>query len=432
MLPILNQSLWRDEAFSALISQKGSKDIIILTAKDTTPPLHSLLLHFWMLAFGQSEVSIRGLSFLFHVLTVCVVFFLCKKFVKSPLVSSLIALTTLLNPFLLQYAFEGRTYSLLAFLTVLSVYLLILRRYLLASVALSLAVFSHNFSLFTLFSIMCWFVYIHRKKLLAVKKQAILLFTFPVVSILVWGTVLWNQWTKVASGFWIKPATFSLFLHSFEKYSQGDLTFPLQPMVFTFTIIVCFFAFSYWIKREQKEEQGDHILLLSCAILIPTLITYLLSALFTPIYDERYLIGTVPLLISLIGYSLWRVSSISTAVKTLVIAFTAVYIMLLVQSSEIIVSQPTKAPINYAVRQILMRARPGDVIIPEEITNFLEAKWYVKQSGRTIPVFAYAKDGEIPFYIGGVLYLPQEVVTKLPKGVRIWQITPDGGYHVVH
>ncbi len=431
MLPILNQSLWRDEAFSALLSEKSPLQIIPLTMRDATPPFHYFLLHYWMLMFGTSEVAIRGLSFIFHILTVFIVFLIARKLIKSTLVQSLIALATLLNPFLLQYAFEARTYSLLAFLSILAVYLAISRKYVLSGVVLSLAIFTHNFAVFTLVAFAFWFTFVNKHRLKEVKIEMLQLFTFPILSLLVWGSVIWQQWTKVASGFWIKPATFSLFLNSFEKYSKGDLSFSVQPMLYTFTLVLCFFAFGYWIWREQKEEQGNNLLLIAFVILIPTLITYFISALFSPIYDERYLIGTAPLLIFLIGYSLNRLFEVNYKLRYVITSFVAIYVLLLIQTSQEIVVISTKSPINYAVSQILSKARAGDVIIPESNLNFLETKWYAKQSGSSIPVYAIAPNGKIPFYIGAVLFEPQEIISQMPKGSRVWQIKSDGEYQLL-
>lgn len=432
MLPILNQSLWRDEAFSALLSEKSPLQIIPLTMRDTTPPLHYLLLHYWMIMFGTSEVALRGLSFIFHILTVFIVFLIIRKLIKSTIAQFLITLATLLNPFLLRYAFEARAYSLLAFLSVLAIYFVITKKYILSSVVLALAVFTHNFALFTFIAFAFWFSYTNRQRLRETKKEILQLFTLPILSLLVWGSIIWQQWTKVASGFWIKPATFSLFLNSFEKYTRGDLSYPAQPMLYTFTLVLCFFAFGYWLWREQKEEHGNALLLLSFVALIPTLITYLISALFVPIYDERYLIATSPILILLVGYSLYRLFEVNYKVKNLVVAFVAIYMLLLIQSSEQIVSMNTKAPINYAVSQVLSKAQSEDIIIPQSNLNFLETKWYVQQNGSSIPVYAYVSSGgSIPFYIGAILFEPQEIITQLPKGTRSWQIKGDGGYELL-
>ncbi|MEK7450789.1 MAG: glycosyltransferase family 39 protein, partial [Patescibacteria group bacterium] len=206
MLPIFNQSLWRDEAFSALLSEKNPLQIISLSMRDTTPPLHYLLLHYWMVMFGTSEVALRGLSFSFHILTVFVVFLIARQLIKSTLVQSLIVLATLLNPFLLQYAFETRAYSLLALLSVLGIYFIITKKYVLSSVVFALAVFTHNFTLFTLIALVFWFFYTNKQRLKETKTEILQLFTAPVIALLVWGSIIWQQWTKVASGFWIKPA----------------------------------------------------------------------------------------------------------------------------------------------------------------------------------------------------------------------------------
>ncbi|MDO8620851.1 MAG: glycosyltransferase family 39 protein [Candidatus Levybacteria bacterium] len=431
MLPILNQSLWRDEAFSALLSEKNPLQIISLSMQDTTPPLHYLLLHYWMVAFGTSEVALRGLSFIFHILTVFVIFLIAKKLIKSTLAQSFIVLATLINPFLLQYAFEARAYSLLALLSVLGIYFIINKKYVLSSVVFALAVFTHNFTLFTLIALVFWFFYTNRQRLKETKTEILQLFTAPVLALLVWGSVIWQQWTEVASGFWIKPAIFSLFLNSFEKYSKGDLSYPSQPMLYTFTLILCFFAFGYWLWREQKEEQGKALLLLSFVALVPTLITYIISAIFVPIYDERYMIATVPVLILLVGYSLFRLFEVNHRVKNFVVAFVAIYLLLLIQASEQIVSMSTKPPINYAVSQVLAQAKPGEVIIPQSNLNFLETKWYVRQNNSPMLAYAYAPSGNVPFYIGSLLFEPQEIITQMPKGVQIWQIKSDGGYELL-
>ncbi len=293
MLPILNQSLWRDEAFSALLSLKSPLQIIFLSMRDATPPLHYLLLHYWMLLFGNTEVSMRGLSFIFHLLTVLVVFFIVRKVIHSVMPQILITFSVLLNPFLLQYAFEARAYSMLCFLITLAVYLAITKRYLLAGVALTLAVFTHNFAVFSLASFIAWFLYHSRHRLKSATKELFQFFLLPIASLFIWGNVIWTQWVQVAGGFWIKQATSSMFINSLEKYSRGDLSYPTQPMLYTFSLILLFFAFSYWIWRDQKEEEKNSLLLIGFVILIPHLITYFISALFAPIYNERYLIFTV-------------------------------------------------------------------------------------------------------------------------------------------
>lgn len=430
MLPILNQSLWRDEAFNLIFAAKSPIDIVLLSLRDTTPPLNYLVLHYWMILFGNSEVSARGLSFLFHLLTVIVVFLLVRKLIKNLLVSTLISSATLINPFLLQYAFEARAYSMLAFLVCLTVYFIVSKKYIIASIILSLAVFTHNFAIFSFTSILIWFLYTKRKALKDAKNEFISIFFLPTLCIISWASIIYTQWAKVAGGFWIKQATSSIFVHTFEQFARGDLTYPTQPMLYTFTIALSFFAFSYWILGRSDEERKGISLIFMTAI-IPLIITYVISALFSPIYHERYLIASAPLLVVLVGYSLYKLYLHNVKLRNILIVFVSIYLMLLVQSSEQIISTSTKPPINYAVNQILQRAQSGDIIVSQDILNFLETKYYVNKDGSNIPVYAHNADGKIPFYIGSILFDSQDVIKEMPKYRRVWLVKPDGSFDLL-
>lgn len=431
MLPILNQSLWRDEAFTLLMSSKPPLEIIKLTSQDTSPPLHYLILHYWMLIFGNSEISARGLSFAFHFLTVITVFLISRRLIKNNIIQVLIPFAVLLNPFLLQYAFEARTYSLLAFVVTLAVYLTLSKRNILAGVVLALAIFTHNFAVFTLIAILTWFIYSSRHTIRTQIGELAKLIILPSLAILAWGNFIYTQWTKVAEGFWIKQATSSVFIHSFEQFARGDLSYPVQPMLYTITLILCFFAFSYWVWKH-REENGNALLLIFFTAVIPLVITYAVSALFMPIYHERYLIASLPMLIILAGYSLYKLYHVNEKIRNLLIGFVAIYLILLVQASEQIISASTKPPINHAVSQVLLRVEKGDIIIPEDNINFLETKYYVARSGINIPTYTYSPNNDIPFYLGRVLFEPHEIITSYPENVRIWQIKTDGSHTIVN
>lgn len=48
-------------------------DIISTTVKDFSPPLYYIVLHFWMMLFGHSEIALRALSLVFFFATIYVV-----------------------------------------------------------------------------------------------------------------------------------------------------------------------------------------------------------------------------------------------------------------------------------------------------------------------------------------------------------------------
>jgi len=428
MLPILTQSLWRDEAFSALIAEKNIFEIIRLSAQDTSPPFFYILLHYWMILFGNSEVAIRAISLLFHLLTVVVIFFIAKKIIRSLPGQVFIALATLLNPFLLQYAFEARTYSLPTFLSVTALYLIILKKNIMAGIVLALAIFAHNFAIFTFFVFAIW-LFINRGKLQF--SSFLKLVSFPLLTILLWGWVIWMQWSKFAHGFWISKPTISTLFRSFELFSSGEISYPIKFMLYLLSIILFIGASLTWI-RKYKSKDNHTVLLIFSLIFIPPLMTFFFSLFFTPIYYEKYLILTTPMLILFVGYSLARLLQINSVIRFILGGFIAIYVALLVIACIQVVSKSTKPAINSGVREILSRAQKDDIIVPESTLNFLETKYYVRRSGKNnIPVYAYSQDGKIPFYIGGVLYEPRDIIKEMPKNRRVWLIKSDGQYELL-
>jgi hypothetical protein len=54
--------LWLDEALSVNISKLPLQQLPGALVQDGSPPLYYVLLHFWMLAFGQGDLAVRSLS----------------------------------------------------------------------------------------------------------------------------------------------------------------------------------------------------------------------------------------------------------------------------------------------------------------------------------------------------------------------------------
>lgn len=429
MLPILSQSLWRDEAFSVLMAEKNIFEIFKLSAQDTSPPLYYVLLHYWMILFGNGEIAIRNMSLVFHLLTVLIMFFIAKKIIRSTPVQIFIVLTTLFNPFLLQYAFEARAYSLVTFLSVTALYLMLLKKNLMTGIVLALAIFSHNFAILTFFVFTIWWLFINRAKLQFF--SFLKLISIPLLTLLLWGKEILIQWSEFNNGFWISKPTTSSLLDSFKIFSSGEFSYPTKPMLYLLSKIILICTAFSWI-RKYKDKDDHNALLIFSLIIMPILATFFFSLFFTPLYYERYLILTTPMLILFISYSLKRLWQINSAMKFILSGLMAIYLTVLIIACIQVVSKSTKPPINYGIREILSQARKNDVIIPESTLNFLETKYYIERSGQNIPVFAYSPDGKIPFFIGGVLYQPQYIIKEMPRNSRVWQIKTDGRYELLN
>ena len=145
-----SESIWLDEAFSVLVSKASPISIVKLTAtSETHPPLYYLLLHFWMLAFGQSEVALRSLSACFGILSIFLLYKVgCELFNHKVglLSSSLLAIST----FTIWYSQDARPYSLLLCVTLLS-FLFFVRIFKYASYLLRNLLSFHTCPILTLF-----------------------------------------------------------------------------------------------------------------------------------------------------------------------------------------------------------------------------------------------------------------------------------------
>jgi mannosyltransferase len=105
------QSLWYDEALSVHYADQPLQELLSGVSGSDHPPLHSLLLHLWMIVAGRSEFSVRYLSLWWGVLSVALLYCLGQKLFDKPtalLASALLAA----SPLHVWYSQEARMYSL--------------------------------------------------------------------------------------------------------------------------------------------------------------------------------------------------------------------------------------------------------------------------------------------------------------------------------
>src|SRR4030043_2253940 len=140
-------SLWGDEAFSAILSQKSIPQIIAIIARDTSPPLYNICEHLLFRFFGSSEIAIRALSFAFFILAIFFVYKIGEN-LWSRKTGAIAAILTFFNPFFFTYAFEGGMYSLLALTVTSSFYFFLSRRWKLYVLTTAAALYTHHFAVF--------------------------------------------------------------------------------------------------------------------------------------------------------------------------------------------------------------------------------------------------------------------------------------------
>ncbi len=151
------ESLWLDEISSVLRARLDTLPMLRAVARaGTNPPLHYLALHGWLCVFPETEASVRLPSVLFQFASFYLLFLIGRRLLNKQ--SALLAcLLFALSSYHILLAQEARPHSLLALLTLASMYLLIrlLERRTIALAAAyvlstALLLYSHPYAVFVL------------------------------------------------------------------------------------------------------------------------------------------------------------------------------------------------------------------------------------------------------------------------------------------
>jgi mannosyltransferase len=115
------QHFWQDEAVTAALLRLDLRDMLAtMSAAESTPPLYYLVAWAWVLVFGTGEVGLRALSAVAGTLTIPVAYAMTAT-LTSRETGLVAAALTAVNPGLVWYSQEARSYALLVLLGGLSV-----------------------------------------------------------------------------------------------------------------------------------------------------------------------------------------------------------------------------------------------------------------------------------------------------------------------
>lgn len=414
----LTQSLWRDEAFSVLMSEPPLSEIIKLTASDFNPPLYYFILHFWMKIFGSGEIAIRMLSFIFHLFLVFVVYKFAKLFLprsgtsdRSPLARSrpfYFLLFTFFNPMLIYYAFEARMYSLLALLATASMYFFYTKNWVPYVLTSALGLWTQPFMAFVLLSQVAYS---------ALTKSFKKPFLLSLIAILVlfspWLPVIFGQFSR-SGPMWIWPinaTTVTTILGNLFTGYEGTPWDLWNKMKILSLIILGLALFS---RR----------LLFFLWLFLPVVLVLFVSY-FKPIYVNRYLIFVTMAEVFLI------ILGISSIKNQLVRNIFAIFFLLFTIFFNCwFPPLHKKLDLRMTIREIEKLAKSSDLVFSQTPLTFFEATYYTPDRSR---VFLYnPKRIEIPYYAGHNLITKEKWVDTFPEYPRkAFLIHDDGTYEVI-
>ncbi|HEX9074252.1 MAG TPA: glycosyltransferase family 39 protein, partial [Anaerolineae bacterium] len=369
-----------DEAANVVLAAQSPADIIRpFITEDPHLPLYHLILHFWMLVAGQSELAVRFVTIFAGVLTVALTYALGMTiFPKQDQIAMTGALLAAINPYLIWDAQDAYMYSLLTAITLFSLILFVrvMRTrapvwswigYVAASVA---GLFLHYLAgLVLLAQGVLWLVWsltrdIPRRKTVwwLVCQLAIALLFLP------WLVFALPLLSNFKSGFWVAISLPEMLQRSLVAFSVGRLDGHLMPPMvdpLTGNLFGLFFLliFLVGLVGQNRQDRRGRVAL-AVYLSVPLVALYLFSMWRFPIYDERYVLFLIPAFVMVLARGLAVLRS-----RPYRWVSGGVFVVMLLASGLSLfnywqVPAYAKSPDWHSfIRHLVAESRPGDVLI---------------------------------------------------------------------
>ncbi len=408
--------LWGDEAFSAILSMKSIPQIIEIIRRDTSPPLYNITEHLAFRLFGVSEITIRGLSFFYYLLTIVFVF-LIAKLIWDKKTAILASLLTFFNPFFFIYAFEGRMYAIMALGVAGSMYFFLkllfaakktnkapkgtILGYILAT---SWALYSHHFAIFIVFIQGFWWLFELITKNFKFIKWQLIAFLGTGILYIPWLLPLYEQTQMVGGGFWLGKPTLTDLRTLIYEYIATGIKHPLADYALYLSLTALL------IRRWDKNIKIS--LILATWFLGPIIMTFTISQFFQPVFYNRYLLYTIPA---------WGLLIAGARRKVISFIIIAGILSLFIRIDWHYFNNPTKLPFNQLAQFVIESKRNDDTLINWSAGS--HHLWESKFYGIPAPIYVKEGGGELPFFVGTALMEETDVIKTLPDEGRIGVIT---------
>ncbi|GIW64031.1 MAG: hypothetical protein KatS3mg091_833 [Patescibacteria group bacterium] len=422
------ESLWRDEAFSVLLSKKSIFEIIYLSAKDFTPPLYYLILKYWMIIFGDSELAVRSLSFVLYLACIYVIFLFLESLKFKGRILYFLTFIFASFPSILYYAFEARPYILVVLLSLIFYYSLLVYDRRLNLVAGVLGVFTHYFFIFNLISQFLFCKFLDKGK----KHKPFMINVYIISGVFIpWLIYLiYIRSYLFSSRFWIEPLMLSEYFQSFFWVITGYIKGWEESLKFGFyyaLVLNIFLAyavydlFARYKKDKRKVVEKDGFLFFCWAVL--PIIFALIVSLFKPSFIPRYLIFTVP------GLFLFLINRYQNKTKLFYGLMIFLFVINMVFLNHII-NKRKKFDWAFNLGMIKLYAQNKKYLFLRDYKEYPVFIYYMPEFKNKIYIVAQNKEA-LPAYIGKVIYPEDKYSVSLPISTEPILVFYDNGKFVL-
>jgi uncharacterized membrane protein len=436
--------IWYDEAFSILLGERSPRLIWATTARDVHPPLYYLILHYWMLLFGNTALSVRGLSAVADVGTLV----LCLKLLSLVATRRATCFAGLMLAFLplsVRYSQEVRMYALLGFWLMGATVALVCwsrqpqaRRYAVLYVLLMAAAFYTHY--FAALSVLVHWLYwsgLGSGESTTLSCRKWFLANVAIVALyLPWLPHLIDQLRRMNGLEWVAPTTWEmlpgLVSRSVMMVSATDRGLGWALLVSALVLACCVLA---WLKGRADRRT---VLLLLAYFFVPVITVFLVS-LIVPVFVTRYLVFAaigLPLIVALAldGLAQQRALIAYLCLSLFIAAQVHGLLKVYAQDDGLNGTDIRKlARLDSVAEGINRQARAGDEIVVDGLYWYLPFSYYNTTGIQPRLYISRSPDGRTrgPYDYGGWRLIPQrldwiffnDVSALKPVGRRIWWVT---------
>ena len=395
---LLTESLWGDEAFSAMAVRLPFTEMVKVVMRDTAPPLFYLLGYVWQKLTGGSEVGLRSLSVILVLLAGMFAGLTVYELGKNKANGFLAFWLTILSPFLFTFAFEWRMYALLSATITLSNYAYLTKRWKLYILGSVLALYTHHFAVFTIFIQFVIFM-ITEFKWRNQKTWIGSLWPYLIIGLLysLWLYPMYLQIVRVkGSGFWLSRPTLNDLTDTSWRLMLGGV--GERWRVLSAGTVLLLLMFKDWRKFGRKF--GRTLIIGTFTILISAGLSYMIK----PIFYDRYLLSTIPMIA--IAWTLGTKKEVQFGIIFLILIYSL--------ESYAKFTHPNKRPFKEMAIEIKKELKEGDVLL-----NYNGAShhlWESKYYG--IPAPIYTPGGPLPLYVGTAQMTKDDTTETIPVPKR--------------
>lgn len=386
---ITKSSIWHDEGYTMMLAPNGVLEILWRTGRDVHPPLYYIVLHYWMVLFGSSEVAARSLSAILMIACIPLAYLLVKR-LYSESAARLAALFVAIGPFLVRYSQEARMYALVAFLLLLSTYFFVRalekgskkRWYVFYAVALAAALYAHYYAVFMI--VVHWAYVLFRSN--RARREGLFDIKWWLANIgaaalfLPWVPTAMAQLKRVQASFWIPPSnaeTLPNTLMQFTVYNNLSELGSAMKLV----IALGFLALTAGLMVYAKKQRSATFLLTAYALAGPVLVVAVSILLSRPIYVDRYFVfaavGLYALLAAILIHG-WPFAKQKTLAAISIAALTVLFMI-----GNLNVYKSSDHQMRKIGDVINSQYTPGDEVVSGELYSFFDYSYYNRTGAQT-------------------------------------------------